>query len=317
MTLAADSQTTHPAPQGASPQVRDVAVLMTCFNRRETTLRCLRSLREQELPAGYRLRVLLTDDGSSDGTGDAVRAEFPDATVLQGDGNLYWCGGTMMAWDAARPADFYFWLNDDVELRPGAVKTLLDVYEQSGDPRCVVVGATCDPDTQRTVTGGMKRESWHNVRVIAPNGKVRPCDTLNGNIVIVPRQADEIVGGLDPVYTHFFADGDFGLRCRKAGIPILLAPGHLGECRLNPLESTSFGKTLSLRQRWQKMVGPKGYRPPRQWWAFVRAHAPRPKILYWLTPYCLFFAEALLGNRVRLRRNVRRPIDEVAPSQHA
>src|SRR5687767_12507951 len=94
-----------------------IAVLMTCFNRRETTLRCLRSLAEQELPEGCNLRVYLTDDGSSDGTGDAVRSEFPEATVLNGDGNQYWVGGTLMAWDAARPADFYLWLNDDVRLR--------------------------------------------------------------------------------------------------------------------------------------------------------------------------------------------------------
>ena len=73
----------------------DIAVLITCFNRRETTLRCLRALYEQELPAGAMLRVVLTDDGSSDGTGDAVRTEFPGVVVLQGDGNQYWVGGTM------------------------------------------------------------------------------------------------------------------------------------------------------------------------------------------------------------------------------
>jgi hypothetical protein len=66
---------------------------------------------------------------------------------------------------------------------------------------------------------------------------------------------------------------------------------------------------LPARDRWRKMFGPKGYRPPRQWWAFVRAHAPRPKFLYWLMPYALFAAEALLGGKVRLRRNVQRPME--------
>src|SRR4051812_46438313 len=103
-------------------KAKDIAVLITCFNRRETTLACLRSLGRQALPAGYVLRVFLTDDGSSDGTGDAVRREFPDVTVLQGDGKLYWVGGTMMAWNAAQPADFYLWLNDDVRLRAGALQ---------------------------------------------------------------------------------------------------------------------------------------------------------------------------------------------------
>ena len=282
---------------------------MTCFNRRETTLRCLRELALQEVPDGYRLEVYLTDDGSSDGTGDAVRSEFPHVHVLQGDGNLYWCGGTRMAWQAATPSDYYLWLNDDVVLRPGAIRELIRVHDESGDGRCIVVGATCDPDTKATVTGGMRRQSWHNVRVISPASLPQLCDSINGNIVLVPHAADAIVGGLDPVYTHFFADGDYGLRARKAGIPVLLTPCHLGECRLNPVAGTSFDSQLSFHRRWQKLLGPKGYRPPRQWWAFVSAHAPHPKTLYWATPYVLFLIEGLFGGRIRIRRHVRRPND--------
>ncbi|MBX3427101.1 MAG: glycosyltransferase family 2 protein [Pirellulales bacterium] len=302
-----------PADVPCDRDVQTIAVLLTCFNRRETTLRCLRALAEQAVPAGHELRIYLTDDGSTDGTGDAVRNEFPAATVLQGDGNLYWCGGTRLAWDAACPSDYYLWLNDDVELQPGAIETLVQVQRDSGDPRTIVVGATRDPDTKATVTGGMRRQSWHNVRVISPAGLPQMCDSINGNIVLVPHAADEIIGGLDPAYTHFFADGDYGLRARKAGLPVLLAPQHLGECKLNPVANTSFDANLSFRRRWQKLLGPKGYRPPRQWWAFVRAHAPRPKVLYWATPYALFLVESLFGGRVRLRRHVRRPNDAFVP----
>jgi GT2 family glycosyltransferase len=293
----------------AAEKEKDIAVLITCYNRRETTLRCLRSLAEQELPPGHRLRVLLTDDGSVDGTGDAVRREFPEVAVLQGDGNLYWVGGTQRAWDAARPADFYFWLNDDVCLRPGAVKSLLAVHAASADPATIVVGATCDPDAGKTCTGGMRRAGWYRVSVITPTHEPQECDSFNGNIVLVPRQADERIGSLDTRYTHYFADGDYGLRARKYGIQVLLAPLHLGECRLNPLANSSFDVELPLRERWRKMFGPKGYRPPKQWWAFVRDHAPRPKVFYWATPYVLFGVESLLGGRVRLRRNVKRPME--------
>ena len=286
----------------------DVAVLITCFNRRETTLGCLRALFEQELPAGARLRVVLTDDGSSDGTSDAVRREFPTVTVLQGDGNQYWVGGTMMAWEAARPASFYLWLNDDVKLREGALRSLLEVHAASGDPATIAVGATCDPDAGKTCTGGMLRLGWYNVTVMEPTDEPQLCDSINGNIVLIPREAEKRIGALDPAYTHFFADGDYGIRARKHGIPVLLAPKHLGECRLNPIANSSFDPQLKLAQRWRRMLGPKGYRPPRQWWAFVRAHAPRPKTVYWLAPYILFGLESAMGGRVRLRRNVRRPM---------
>jgi GT2 family glycosyltransferase len=284
---------------------KDIAVLITCFNRRETTLACMRSLMDQELPAGYSIRIFLTDDGSRDGTGEAVRREFPQATVLQGDGEQYWVGGTMMAWGAARPSAFYLWLNDDVRLRPGALRALIETHEAAGDPAAIAVGATCDPDAGKTCTGGLRRAAWHNVSVIEPTDEIQPCDSMCGNIVLVPRTVEERIGALDPAYRHFFADGDYGMRARKAGIPILLAPRHLGECRLNPLANTSFDPALPVRQRWQKMLGPKGYRPPREWWAFVRTHAPRPKVLYWALPYVLFGLESLGRGKFRLRRNVK------------
>ena len=52
--------------QGDPDQLRRVAILMTCHNRRESTLECLRSLRDQTNTMGYELSVHLTDDGSSD-----------------------------------------------------------------------------------------------------------------------------------------------------------------------------------------------------------------------------------------------------------
>jgi GT2 family glycosyltransferase len=290
------------------PRPKQIAVLITCFNRKETTLSCLRALAEQELPPGYAVRTFLTDDGCTDGTGDAVRREFPDVTVLQGDGSLYWVGGTTLAWNAARPADFYLWLNDDVQLRPGALRTMLEVHDASTASATIVVGATCDPDVGKTCTGGLRRISWHNVSVMDPSEEVQTCDSMSGNIVLVPRAVEAQIGALDTSYRHYFADGDYGMRARKHGVQLLLAPGALGLCRLNTLANTSFDASLTVAQRWRKMFGPKGYRPPREWWTFVRAHAPWPKAAYWLVPYALFALECLGGGKVRLRRDVKSPV---------
>ncbi len=104
-----------------------VAVVMTCHNRRETTLRCLRQLDAQSLPDGWRIKTYLVDDGSTDGTSEAVAAAHPDVSVVQGTGELYWTGGMIMADEAAmadRP-DHFLWLNDDVELTDGAIALLI------------------------------------------------------------------------------------------------------------------------------------------------------------------------------------------------
>lgn len=290
-----------------APPTTEIAVLMTCHNRRALTLQSLHSLAEQDLPAGYALRVYLTDDGSTDGTSEAVRREFPEVTVIPGDGNLYWVRGTLKSWQAAHPAPFYLWFNDDVDLRRDAVRVMLDVYQGARDPAAIIVGATCDPHTGKTCTGGMIRKSWRNTRVIDPADRPLMVDTCNGNILLVPRAAEDRLGMIDGRYTHCFADCDYGLRARRVGIPLLLTPGHLGKCELNRLANTSFDSNLPVRERWGKLFGPKGYRPPDQWWTFVREHAPRPKVFYWAAPYVLFLVEALFGGKLRLRRYLRRP----------
>ena len=76
-----------------------IAVLMTCHNRKESTLRCLRGLPSD-------LDVFLVDDASTDGTSDAVRevsrAERDGRVeVREGNGSLYWAWGMALAWRAS------------------------------------------------------------------------------------------------------------------------------------------------------------------------------------------------------------------------
>lgn len=78
-----------------------IAVLITCYNRREKTVNCLNLLFKCGLPVGFALKVYLVDDGSTDGTGEEVRKLFPEIKVIVGSGELYWAGGMRLAWTEA------------------------------------------------------------------------------------------------------------------------------------------------------------------------------------------------------------------------
>lgn len=169
---------------------------MTCFNRRETTLKSIGALYEQVLPEGMDFDVYLVDDGCTDGTGEAVREQFPKVRVLQGDGNLYWCGGMRMAWAEAMESDYdyYLWLNDDTMLLSGALQTLLatarDVRLREGYDG-IIVGSCRDPITRRHTYGGrLKRNRCCRLpdKPLPPSDRITPCDTMNGNLVLVPRR---------------------------------------------------------------------------------------------------------------------------------
>ena len=67
--------------------INNYAVILTCFNRKDTTLRCLRQLYQQKKSS--RMDVFLCDDASTDGTSEAIRKEFPQVHVVIGNGNLF------------------------------------------------------------------------------------------------------------------------------------------------------------------------------------------------------------------------------------
>lgn len=104
---------------------KKIAVLLTCFNRRDKTVRCLQSLANTYVSSGVSLDVdvYLTDDGCKDGTSEAVRSmNLPFGIhLLMGDGTLYWNGGMINSWSAAVKNggyDGYLWLNDDTVVLP-------------------------------------------------------------------------------------------------------------------------------------------------------------------------------------------------------
>ena len=66
-----------------------VEVLIAIHNRREKTLDCLTHLYRQQMPNNYLLEVYLVDDGSTDGTADAVNVCFPEVTIIGGTGALF------------------------------------------------------------------------------------------------------------------------------------------------------------------------------------------------------------------------------------
>lgn len=262
-----------------------VAVLITCFNRRETTLTALNRLASQELPHGIRIEVFLTDDGSTDSTGDAVRSAHPLVHILPGDGSLYWTGGMLLAEEAALKAspDYLLWLNDDVDLEADAIEGLLRV--SAG--RAVAVGAVADPSTRTASYGGHRRHSASRLfplEKVEPTGRIESLDTMNGNVVLVPTAVRLSVGPLDRKLRHNMADFDYGLRCRAAGVPVLLSPRFAGTCPPNASKASWADGSKSLAVRWRTIMSIKGL-PPKQWLRFTRRHCGRMWPRYFVGPY--------------------------------
>ena len=238
----------------AESSSRQIAVLMTCFNRSESTVGCLDKLFEATLHENTTFEVFLVDDNSPDLTGLKVKERFPQVNIIKGDGNLYWSGGMYRAWEEAvktKDFDFYLWLNDDTDLYPKALEELLkdDFILQS---KSVIVGACQSKKDQTFTYGGYLGETS-----VIPSGVPQKCEFTNGNIVLIPRHVYSIIGNLNKKYIHLYGDFDYSMRVNKEGLACYTSSEFLATCELN--ENSYWGAdNLSTWQKLKLLHHPKG-----------------------------------------------------------
>src|SRR5713226_3476154 len=262
-----------------------IAVILTCHNRRDHTLACLSVLLPQA--SDFQISIYLLDDGSTDGTAEAV-SHFPRLHVLRGDGSLFWNRGMHAAFGAALVDgyDGYLWLNDDVLLDPDALARLVlscRCLQSRSERNFIVVGSTRDPDTGVLTYGGLARVSGLKpvaLKEVEPGRTELEVDTMNGNFVYIPDETARIVGNLDPTFHHQAGDIDYGLRARAAGIRIWLLPGVVGSCRRGPACLSWRAPGIGIRERWYRMNSHRGI-PWASWSRFAKRHGG---------PFWLFYA---------------------------
>lgn len=270
-----------PEPAAA---LRIIAVV-PAHNRRETTLRFLRQWRATSRPLGD---VVIVDDGSTDGTGDAVTREFPEAILLRGDGNLWWAGATNLGVEHALQAgaDYILTINDDSRFEPGFLDSLLAAaredplrivgprlqHEKHPD-RVVAIGSSAVFRGHRVFSLNSEGLPWSELERTLP--PIVPVDTMSGNGVLIPRAAFERVGLYDAKnLPHYHADAEFVLRARAAGFRPVIATAGVVYCNVNedrPIPPMPALATSVRSDRYWRAI-----------WTVLHRHGPRGRRL------CLF-----------------------------
>ncbi len=237
--------------------MKTIATLLTVHNRKEKTLQCLRCLYKQLPVEGYKLDVYLTDDGCTDGTPKAIREEFPQVTIINGDGLLFWNRGMYAAWTKAVETadyDYYLWLNDDTFLFDDALFRLFS-SSRNHDDKAIIVGSSCSIINNSIITYG---------GILTRNGRIidvkeeHECDTFEGNIVLIPKYVYRKIGMNDYIFHHAVGDNDYGYRASEAGIKIYTGKGAFGTCEKHDKPAKWTDPNMSLCVRWKDYFSPYG-----------------------------------------------------------
>lgn len=234
--------------------MNELAVLMTCFNRKNMTVNCL----ERLLGFDISMDVFLVDDDSSDGTYDLVQEKFPEVNLIKGNGDLFWNRGMHKAWTKAvqkKDYKYFLWLNDDVCLYSNAFVEILECSKQKKD-QAIISGIIESENKKDILYGGFDSSK----KKIKPNGGLQKINFLNGNFVLVPKDVYQQLGNLDSKYHHDLGDVDYGLRAKKKGIDVVTTKCVIGSGEENNISRERLNNT-NLLKRFRKLYSPLGGTP--------------------------------------------------------
>lgn len=260
---------------------KEIAVLLTCHNRKRKTLACLQSFFAADKPNNYRFKIYVVDDGSTDGTADAIKAFYPAIRVVVGDGSLFWAGGMRLAWKTAlneKEYDAFLLLNDDVLLKKDFLCNLIATEEfalKEDGKTGIYSSATIDGVTKEFTYGAYnvtKHLFKMRIHFVVPTNAPEPCQLTNANILWISKETVDAIGILDNNYTHAIADFDYSLRAIEKGIPVYLTP-HLGGLCSNDHSINQEIVDAPLKERIAYLKSPKGL-SYNEYLYYIRKHFP-------------------------------------------
>ena len=193
-----------------------VYIIIPVHNRKHTTLKCLEHLDKSGDLQNY--HIVVVNDGSTDGTTEAINSLYSDVTVLPGDGNLWWTGAIKKGMEYAyeQGAEYFVWLNDDCLVTEKAIPDLVEFCRQSN---LNIIGCQgYELDNPNQISFGGKIKSWKGYHIVNfPENTINKCDLLSGNLVCFSKKLVSKIGYPNPsILQHYGGDSLYLIHARKA-----------------------------------------------------------------------------------------------------
>ncbi len=242
-----------------NPNVHTVSVVTPVHNRRDITLLCLRSLFRADL-TNVDLKVYVVDDGSTDGTADAIADAFPEVKVIPGSGDLWFTGGMNRGIEVAmnEDVDYILTINNDSVFEQGFLQQMLRC--SSENPKSIVGALLLLWDQPHrvfqvaprweTLSGGFRH--WRHQTVWTVPSSPWEVEVIVGNCVLFPIKAIEECGLMNDRRLPHFGDAEYTPRMRRRGWQLLIEPKARVFCQPNtPPPSVS---KMSLGKKFRTLV---------------------------------------------------------------
>lgn len=229
----------------------DLGIVVVNWNTRDLLRKCLQTVYAS---TGVTFSVVLVDNASTDGSADMVRAEFPQALLIEPGANLGYPAGNNVGLralgfhgagnvDAGAPR-YALLLNPDTELPPTALAQMTRYLDDHPDvgaagPKLVLLDGSLDKACRRGFptplvslyhfTGLAKlfprspRFGRYNMTYL-PVDQEAEVDSVVGAYMQVRSEAVRSIGLLDETFFMYGEDLDWAFRIKSAGWRVVYHP---------------------------------------------------------------------------------------------
>ncbi len=201
-----------------------VAAIVLNYNGKDVTLQALASLSAMTYGA---FDLIVVDNGSSDGSADAIAEQFPQVLQVRTDVNLGAAGGCNLGFRYAleQSYDYLLILNNDIEVAPEMLSELVALAEVDPQIGCVGPKEYYYWDRQRLWSAGGRIRFREAITRERGDGEIdegqydrdEQVDYINGCAMLIRRQAMLDVGLWDPLFHLAVEDADFCRRLQARG----------------------------------------------------------------------------------------------------
>ena len=204
--------------------LKKVTAIIVNWNDKDVIIDCIQSLLEQDR---NQIDIIISDNGSEDGSVDSLRRRFPSIKIIENRKNLGFGSAINRGLSLAK-GDYLLFLNSDLKLHSKCVGELVKLLESDSNaggaiPKILHI------DQQNTInslgvlinyTGiaypnllGQKDPNW-----------TKPFESACGGIFMLRREVYETVGGFDEDLFLYHEDHDLSWRIRLAGWHLKVIP---------------------------------------------------------------------------------------------
>jgi GT2 family glycosyltransferase len=265
-----------------------VFIVVLNWNSGQDSLACIKSIETATYPNN---RVVVVDNGSTDGSPEKIAQLFPGVKIIRHQKNLGYTGGnnTGILYSMEKGADYVWLLNNDTEIAPDCIHQLVARAERqpaagllspvvyyAEQPRIIQFAK------EQISLSNMEKSSGGNLRIQADDHVV---DHLPGTAMLIKRAVVEKIGLLRDELFAYWEDTDYCIRAAKAGFENVVV------------------ESAAVFHKHQLKTGDGNWKSPHFYYYMLRNKillgryhfkSKKERIRYLL--YCMFKAADIVGN---------------------